>query len=277
MNELLRNADLIRLAAFAGGLGLFALLEAAFPRRPRRIGRWRRWPANLLLVAFNSLALRLLLPFTALATAFLVQARGIGLLPALALPAWAQVLLAVAALDLLIYAQHVVFHKVPALWRLHRVHHTDLELDVTTGTRFHFIEIILSMLIKMAAVAALGAPPLAVLLFEVLLNLTAMFNHSNLRLPGALDRALRLALVTPDFHRVHHSVLREETDSNYGFNLSLWDRLFGTYRPQPRAGHLGMTIGLPQWRDPRMLNFVRLLTLPFEETPQPAQPDEETT
>ncbi len=277
MNELLKNADLLRLAAFGGGLATFALLEALWPRRPRALSRWRRWPANLLLVAFNSLALRLLLPFTALATAVVVQAKGIGLLPALALPAWLEVLLAVAALDLVIYAQHVVFHKVPALWRLHRVHHTDLELDVTTGTRFHFIEIILSMLIKMAAVAALGAPPLAVLLFEVLLNLTAMFNHSNLRLPGALDRALRLALVTPDFHRVHHSVLREETDSNYGFNLSLWDRLFGTYRPQPRAGHLGMTIGLPQWRDPRMLNFVRLLTLPFEETPKSVQPDEETT
>ncbi|RME33131.1 MAG: sterol desaturase family protein [Gammaproteobacteria bacterium] len=276
MNELLKNADLVRLAAFAGGLALFALLEAAWPRRPRAISRWRRWPANLLLVAFNSLAVRLLLPFTALTTAFIVQQRGIGVLPALGLPDWLQVVLAVVALDLVIYAQHVAFHKVPALWRLHRVHHTDLELDVTTGTRFHFIEIVLSMLIKMAAVAALGAPPLAVLLFEVLLNLTAMFNHSNLRLPQAADRLLRLVLVTPDFHRVHHSVLREETDSNYGFNLSLWDRLFTTYRPQPRAGHLGMTIGLPQWRDIRTLNFVRLLTLPFEEPPEPEKSEETT-
>jgi len=278
MNDLLLpNADLVRLSAFTGGLVLFALLEALWPRRPRRLGRLQRWPANLLLVVCNALVVRLLLPFAALATALVAQQRGFGLLHLLPLPEWVQVVAGLLLLDLLIYAQHVVFHQVPALWRIHRVHHTDLEFDVTTGTRFHFIEIVASMVIKMAAVALLGAPPLAVLLFEVILNFMAMFNHSNLRLPAAADRVLRGLLVTPDFHRVHHSVLRPETDSNYGFNLSLWDRLFRTYRPQPAAGQLDMTIGLPQWRDPRRLGFIRLLLLPFEQTPTQSEGGMETT
>jgi sterol desaturase/sphingolipid hydroxylase (fatty acid hydroxylase superfamily) len=175
------------------------------------------------------------------------------------------VLLAVLLLDLAIYLQHVMFHAVPALWRVHRMHHSDTDLDVTTGLRFHPVEIVLSMLIKFAAIAALGAPAVAVLLFEVLLNATSMFNHANLRLPERVDAALRQVLVTPDMHRVHHSVIERETNSNFGFNLALWDRLFGTYRAQPEAGHEGMTIGVEQFRDPAEARLDRMLTQPFRE------------
>jgi sterol desaturase/sphingolipid hydroxylase (fatty acid hydroxylase superfamily) len=184
-------------------------------------------------------------------------------MPALQVPAVIAVPVSVLALDLVIYTQHVLFHAVPALWRLHRMHHADLDIDVTTGLRFHPAEILLSMLIKMGAIIALGAPVMAVVIFEVLLNATAMFNHGNVRLPRRLDSVLRWLLVTPDMHRVHHSIIRRETNSNFGFNLPWWDRIFGTYRPQPQAGHLGMTIGIPEFRDPRELRFIRLLTQPF--------------
>jgi sterol desaturase/sphingolipid hydroxylase (fatty acid hydroxylase superfamily) len=184
---------------------------------------------------------------------------------ALALPAWAGVALAIVALDLAIYLQHVLFHAVPALWRLHRVHHADLEIDVTTGARFHPVEILLSMGIKLGVVAALGAPAAAVLMFEVLLNATSMFNHSNVRMASRLDRALRWAVVTPDMHRVHHSVVARETNSNFGFNLPWWDRLFGTYRDQPAAGHEAMTIGIEQFRDPAEQRLDRMLTQPFRD------------
>jgi sterol desaturase/sphingolipid hydroxylase (fatty acid hydroxylase superfamily) len=185
------------------------------------------------------------------------------LLHTLALPIWASVPLAVMALDLAIYLQHVLFHAVPALWRLHRVHHADLEIDVTTGARFHPIEIGLSMGIKLGVIAALGTPAVAVLLFEVLLNATSMFNHSNVRMPTRLDRVLRWIVVTPDMHRVHHSIVARETNSNFGFNLPWWDRLFGTYRNQPAAGHETMTIGIEQFRDPVEQRLDRMLTQPF--------------
>ena len=193
----------------------------------------------------------------------LAEARGWGLFNVIALPAWIGVVVSVIVLDLAIYLQHVLFHAVPALWRLHRMHHADLEFDVTTGLRFHPIEILLSMLIKLAVVAALGAPAVAVLIFEVLLNATSMFNHGNVRIPQALDRVLRWFVVTPDMHRVHHSILSRETNSNFGFNLPWWDRLFGTYRAQPAAGHDAMTIGIEQFRDPRELGLDRMLLQPF--------------
>ncbi|MCZ6729442.1 MAG: sterol desaturase family protein [SAR324 cluster bacterium] len=263
----------IRLGFFLGILVLMALWELAAPRRALTVSKALRWGNNLALVVCNSLVLRLVFPVAALGVAVRAEASGWGLLHALPLPGWLAVLLAVLLLDLLIYGQHVLMHKVPVLWRLHRMHHADLDFDVTTGARFHPLEIVLSMAIKMGAVLALGAPPLGVLIFEVLLNVTSMFNHGNVRIPQGADRLLRLLLVTPDMHRVHHSLVRAETDSNYGFNLPWWDRLFGTYRPQPAAGHEGMTIGIAQFREPRELWLPRLLTQPFMNPAQAGAPD----
>jgi len=253
----------IRLGAFLGVFALMAVWEFVAPRRARSVSRWVRWPNNIAITAVNTVILRILFPAAAVGLALLGEARGWGLLNALALPQWLKIAAAVAALDLIIYLQHVMFHAVPALWRLHRMHHADLDIDVTTGARFHPVEILLSMLIKLAAVAALGAPALAVLIFEVLLNATSMFNHSNVRMPAALDRALRWLVVTPDMHRVHHSIVPRETNSNFGFNAPWWDRLFGTYRAQPEAGHDGMTIGIAQFREPRELWLDRLLIQPL--------------
>jgi sterol desaturase/sphingolipid hydroxylase (fatty acid hydroxylase superfamily) len=253
----------IRLGFFLGVFALLALAEALRPRRVRALSRWRRWPGNLGVVMVNTLVLRLLFGTAAVGVAVIAREGGWGLFNALAAPAWLAVAASVLVLDLVIYFQHVLFHAVPLLWRLHRMHHADLDFDVTTGARFHPVEIVLSMLLKLGAVVALGAPPLAVLIFEVLLNATAMFNHSNLRLPERLDRWLRLLVVTPDMHRVHHSIEPRETNSNFGFNLPWWDRLFGTYRAQPAAGHDGMTIGLTQFRDPRELRLDRLLLQPL--------------
>lgn len=253
----------IRLGAFAGVLAVLAALEALAPRRPQIVGRWRRWPGNLGLVALDTLILRILFPAAAVGMALLADARGWGLLNAVDLPAWAEIAAAVVLLDLVIYAQHVLFHAVPALWRVHRVHHADLEFDVTTGLRFHPVEIVASMGIKFAAVVALGAPPLAVLIFEVVLNAAAMWSHANIRLPASLDRAVRRVLVTPDMHRTHHSVLPRETHSNFGFNLAWWDRLFGTYRAEPEAGHEAMVIGVPQFRAPGELRLDRMLLQPL--------------
>jgi sterol desaturase/sphingolipid hydroxylase (fatty acid hydroxylase superfamily) len=257
------NETALRLIAFAGVLGLMMAAEALLPRRERAHARARRWPANLGIVVLNAGLLKLVFPVAAIGVATLAEARGWGLLNAVPVPFWLAVVVSVVVLDLVIYLQHVMFHAVPALWRLHRMHHADLDFDTTTGVRFHPIEILLSMVIKMAAVAALGAPALGVLLFEVLLNAAAMFNHANLRLPLALDRLLRLVIVTPDMHRVHHSAIPDETNSNYGFSLSWWDRLLGTYRAQPEAGHAGMTIGLETFRDPAELPLHRLLLQPF--------------
>jgi sterol desaturase/sphingolipid hydroxylase (fatty acid hydroxylase superfamily) len=253
----------IRLAAFGGVFVAMAVWELLGPRRKQVISRTWRWPNNLGVVAVDTLLVRILFPTAAVGFALLAEARGFGLFHMVALPAWIGVVASVLILDLAIYLQHVLFHAVPALWRLHRMHHADLEFDVTTGLRFHPIEILLSMLIKFAVIAALGAPAVAVLIFEVLLNATSMFNHSNVRIPFGIDRVLRWLVVTPDMHRVHHSILARETNSNFGFNLPWWDRLFGTYRAQPKAGHEAMTIGIEQFRDPRELGLDRMLIQPF--------------
>jgi sterol desaturase/sphingolipid hydroxylase (fatty acid hydroxylase superfamily) len=253
----------VRLGAFLGVFAAMALWEFLAPRRARSVSRWVRWPSNLGITALNTALVRVIFPTAAVGLALLGEARGWGLLNAVTLPQWLKIALAVVALDLVIYLQHVMFHAVPAFWRLHRMHHADLDFDVTTGARFHPVEILLSMLIKLAAVAALGAPALAVLIFEVLLNATSMFNHSNVRLLAPIDRVLRWFVVTPEMHRVHHSILPYETNSNFGFNAPWWDRLFGTYRAQPEAGHERMTIGLAQFRNPRELWLDRLLTQPL--------------
>jgi len=242
---------------------VLALWEVFAPRRAMVIGRARRWPANLGIVVLDALLVRLLIPVAAVGVAVIAAQRGWGLLNITPWPMWLEVLLGFLVLDLVIYAQHFAFHKVPVLWRLHRMHHADLDIDVSTGLRFHPIEIVLSMLIKIAVVVLIGVPAIAVIAFEVALNATSMFNHSNAAMPKWLDRIVRLLMVTPDMHRVHHSVLRHETDSNFGFNLPWWDRLFGTYRPQPQAGHDRMTIGLPIFRDPQELRLDRLITQPF--------------
>lgn len=259
---LLEHEPWIRLGAFFGVLAAMMLWELAAPRRRRTVPRLLRWTNNLGVVVLNTILLRLVFPGAAVALAVVGETEGWGLLHAVALPWWAALPIAVLLLDLVIYLQHVMFHAVPALWRLHRMHHADLEFDVTTGLRFHPVEILLSMLIKFAAIAAIGPSAAAVLLFEVVLNATSMFNHANIRLPLGLDRVLRWVVVTPDMHRVHHSIRPEETNSNFGFNLPWWDRLLGTYRAQPAAGHLGMTIGIEQFRDQRALWLDRMLIQP---------------
>lgn len=263
-----------RLSVFAAILLLFVGLESLFPRRRRDWGRWKRWPGNLLIAALNSLVLRVALPVLAVGLAIQAGEEGWGLFNLLAWPRWLEFVAAVVLFDLLIYGQHVMFHFVPPLWRVHRMHHADLDIDATTGVRFHPIEIVISMIIKLGGVMVLGAPAAAVVMFEVILNATAMFNHSNLRMPAALDRVLRAVIVTPDMHRVHHSVLRAEHNRNFGFNLSVWDRLFGTYRAQPAAGHDGMTIGLDIYRDGRYLAPQWLLALPFVPG-RPGEPEKE--
>jgi sterol desaturase/sphingolipid hydroxylase (fatty acid hydroxylase superfamily) len=243
---------------------MIALWEVAAPRRAPTLTRTLRWSANLGIVVLNTVLLRLLFPAAAVGMALFAQAQGWGVFNVVAAPYWLVVVACVVALDFFIWLQHVMIHAIPALWRLHRVHHADLDFDVTTGLRFHPLEIILSMLIKFAVIALLGPPVLAVIAFEVLLNATSMFNHGNLRLPPALDRVLRLVVVTPDMHRVHHSIEEDETNSNFGFNLPWWDRLFGTYRAQPRAGHEGMTIGITTFRDPRLCDRLwGMLRIPF--------------
>jgi len=259
----------VRLGAFLGVFVAMALWEVCAPRRPLTLGRSRRWPNNLGVAALNAILLRVLLPAAAVAVAAAGEFKHWGLFNNLPrvfdshLPRAAIILLSVILLDLAIYLQHVMFHAVPALWRVHRMHHADLDFDVTTGARFHPLEIAISMVIKIAAVAAIGASPQAVVIFEVVLNTTSMFNHSNVRIPLAADRALRWLLVTPDMHRVHHSVIRAETNSNFGFNLSWWDRTLGTYRAQPERGRLGMTIGLDQFRDLTALRLDRMLLQPW--------------
>jgi sterol desaturase/sphingolipid hydroxylase (fatty acid hydroxylase superfamily) len=262
---LLAHEPGVRLAAFAGIFGVMAALEILAPRRPRAVGRGPRWPSNLGVVMVDTLLVRLVFPTAAVGVALVGEARGWGLFHGLGVPSWIAVVAGVMLLDLAIYLQHVLFHAVPVLWRLHRMHHADLGIDVTTGVRFHPIEILLSMGIKLGVIAALGTPAVAVLLFEVLLNATSMFNHANIRLPDGLDRALRWIVVTPDMHRVHHSIVARETNSNFGFNLPWWDRLFGTYRAEPAAGHADMTIGIDQFRDPRELRLDRMLLQPFRD------------
>jgi sterol desaturase/sphingolipid hydroxylase (fatty acid hydroxylase superfamily) len=256
---------IVRVGGAAAVFAALALWEWFAPRRALTVGRAPRWPGNLGILAVDIVAVRLLVPTAAVGVALIASDRGWGLFNLVGLPAWATILIGVIALDLVIYTQHVVFHYVPALWRLHRMHHADIDIDVTTGVRFHPLEILLSLAIKMAAVVALGVPALAVLMFEVLLNATSMFNHSNVALPPRLEPIARWIVVTPQMHQVHHSILRQETDSNFGFNLPWWDRLFRTYREKPAAGEQAMTIGLPIFRDVAELGIVRLLTQPFRD------------
>ena len=253
----------IRFAAFLAVFAAMALWESAMPRRRRSFPRTTRWPSNLGVAAINPLVEFYLISITPVGLAMLASARGWGLMNALGIRWTVAVVLTVVALDMVIYLQHVMFHAVPLLWRVHRMHHADLDFDVTTGIRFHPVEILLSLGIKLGAVAALGPPVAGVVAFEVALNTTSMFNHANVHIPERVDRLLRLLVVTPDMHRVHHSMLAPETNSNFGFNLPWWDRLFGTYRAQPRAGHKAMTIGLGQFREPVELRLDRMLWQPL--------------
>ncbi len=262
---IINNEISIRLAFFFGIFLLMALWEIRAPRRNLTVPKSLRWINNLGLVFFNSLILRLLFPAAATGVAIFAQSQGWGLFNYYQLPLPLAVILSLIIMDFIIYIQHVMVHAIPLLWRIHRVHHADLDYDLTTGARFHTIEIILSMLIKFAAIILLGPPVVAVIIFEVWLNALAMFNHANVKLPETVDSLLRLLIVTPDMHRVHHSIADDETNSNFGFNLSCWDRLFGTYREQPRGGQLGFTIGIHKFRTVDQTNrLMGMLLLPFK-------------
>ncbi|MBD2189240.1 sterol desaturase family protein [Pseudanabaena mucicola] len=258
------NEVLIRLSFFLGTLILMTLWEILAPRRPLLISKRLRWFSNLSLVVLNTLILRAVFPLAAVGAAAIASAKGWGLFNVISLTEWQAVLLSVIALDLIIYFQHVIFHSLPTLWQLHKVHHCDRDFDVTTGLRFHPIEILLSMGIKIIAITLLGAPPTAVIIFEILLNSTSLFNHGNVGLPPSLDRLLRLFVVTPDMHRIHHSIITKETNSNFGFNLPWWDYLFGTYRAYPEKGQQEMTIGLAEYQNTLQVEQLPwMLLLPF--------------
>ena len=258
------NVDLlIRLSAFVGIFAVMAGWEMMAPRRQWHTAKAKRWVINLALVGVNTFFTRALFASGALGAAILAMQGEVGLLHQLHWPMWVKVIIAVVVLDMVVYFQHVLLHAVPILWRMHMVHHSDLDFDVTTGVRFHPIEIAFSMSIKVGAVILLGAPPSAVLIFEVLLNATSMFNHSNVRIPKQVDRMLRWIVVTPDMHRIHHSIIPRETNRNFGFNLPWWDRMLGTYVSEPSKGHEHMTVGLEQYRDPTRLTWLGLVALPF--------------
>jgi sterol desaturase/sphingolipid hydroxylase (fatty acid hydroxylase superfamily) len=262
---LLAQEPLVRASFFFGILGVVALWEWLSPSRRLSVSKPLRWGSNLGLVVLNTVLLRALFPLAAVGFAAVAVEQGWGLFNVLDLSRNLVILLSIILLDLVIYGQHVIFHALPPLWQLHKVHHADRDFDVTTGLRFHPIEIFLSMGIKIAAIACLGAPPVAVLIFEVLLNATAMFNHGNVSLPRSVDRLLRGFVVTPDMHRIHHSIIVQETNSNYGFNLPWWDYLFGTYRARPAKGNEGMTIGLAEYQDTlRVAQLPWMLWLPFK-------------
>ncbi|MBI3546951.1 MAG: sterol desaturase family protein [Gammaproteobacteria bacterium] len=255
---------IIRLSFFVAILVLMATWEILKPRRVLNISKPYRWTSNLGIVFLNSFILRVIFPAGAVGVALFATDQAWGLFHYFKTPYGLALVLSIVALDFVIYLQHVMFHAVPIFWRLHRMHHADLDFDVTTGARFHPVEIILSMLIKFCVIVVLGAPVLAVIIFEVLLNMTSMFNHSNAFIPLAWDRFIRYIVVTPDMHRVHHSILAHETNSNFGFNLSLWDRLFGTYKNQPDEGHERMTIGIRDFRDPKQASRLDgMLMIPF--------------
>ncbi len=253
----------VRLGVFAGIFVLMALLETVLPRKRRVQPRGPRWLTNLGLVVAGTALLRISMPILAIGMALVAAQNGWGLLAMIELPLWAEVVFAFLMLDLLIYAQHVAFHKVPLFWRFHKIHHADRDLDVTSGVRFHPVEAVLSMLWKLLCIVAIGPAAIAVFLFEVILNAASLFHHANLRLPQAADRILRWIMVTPDMHRVHHSVRRSETDSNFSFFLTVWDRLFGTYVAQPKDGHEGMTIGLDQYQSDQPSGLGWSLVEPF--------------
>jgi sterol desaturase/sphingolipid hydroxylase (fatty acid hydroxylase superfamily) len=259
----LDNEPTIRLACFLGGLAAMAVWETIAPRRRRIAPRTLRWLSNIAIVILGTVLVRLIFPVLAVGLALLAEARGWGFLNAFEIPLWLALIASVLVLDLAIYLQHVTFHAVPILWRLHMVHHADRDFDVTTGVRFHPLEIVVSMVIKLAVIAALGPPAVAVVVFEVVLSATSLFNHGNVRMPAGLDRVLRRVVVTPEMHRVHHSVRAHETNSNFGFNLPWWDRLFGTYRAQPEQGHQDMTVGLDQFQSRGPENLWWMLALPF--------------
>lgn len=261
----------IRIGFFLLIFTAVALAEIGAPRRRLTVGKAGRWRANLALTLLDAILVRLLFPLLPVGLALLAASRGWGALNQFSPPFWPAVLFGILILDLVIYLQHVLFHLHPLFWRLHGIHHTDLDIDVTSGLRFHPLEMVLSMLIKLAAVAVLGVPALAVLVFEVLLNGTSLFSHGNIRLHEGFDRRLRLFVVTPDMHRVHHSVIIRETNSNFGFNFPWWDRFFGTYRAAPARGHEAMMIGNARFRDPQVLTFGRLLLLPFRREGMPGQ------
>jgi sterol desaturase/sphingolipid hydroxylase (fatty acid hydroxylase superfamily) len=261
---ILQNEKPIRMGFFFGVLLIMALWEIAAPRRKLTASKTLRWTNNIGLVFFNSFVIRILFPAAAVGVAISAKEHGYGLFNTYDVSPFIAIVASVVIMDFVIYVQHVMVHAIPVLWRLHRVHHADPDYDVTTGARFHPLEIILSMLIKFATILLLGPPVVAVILFEVILNVTAMFNHGNVGLPPALDRVLRWVLVTPDMHRVHHSVEDDEANSNFGFSLPWWDRLFGTYRDQPRGGHEGMTIGIHKYHDAKDVSWITgILTLPF--------------
>lgn len=261
---IISNEKYIRMGFFFGMIILIGLWEILAPKRALTVSKTVRWMNNLGLVFFNIFILRVLFPVAAVGVATIATYNGWGLFNYFEVPFWLAVVATVIIMDFVIYIQHVMVHAIPVLWRLHRVHHADLDYDVTTGSRFHTLEIILSMLIKFATILLLGPPIVAVIIFEVILNATAMFNHGNISLPKTFDKYLRLFLVTPDMHRVHHSVEDDEANSNFGFSLPWWDRLFGTYRDQPRAGHEGMTIGIHKYRDVKQVSWLPgMLALPF--------------
>jgi sterol desaturase/sphingolipid hydroxylase (fatty acid hydroxylase superfamily) len=266
--EFLKTEPGIRIASLVGVFLALAVWELFSPRRKLVASKPLRWASNWGLLVLNSLLLRLVAPLGTVGVAMFAESRSWGLIPNVAWPAWLGVSLAVVLLDLAIYLQHLMFHAVPLLWRLHMVHHADLDIDVTTGLRFHTLEILLSLGIKACVILLLGAPSLAVLVFEVVLNATSMFNHSNIRMPLAIDRVLRLFVVTPDMHRVHHSIHSCETNSNFGFNLPWWDWLLGTYRDQPAEGHTQMKIGLEHVRNEAQAERLHwMLWLPFARRP----------
>ena len=255
----------IRMGFFFGMLAIMAVWEIVAPKRALTVSKAVRWINNLGLVFFNSFIIRLVFPVAAIGVASIANENGWGLLNAIEIPVWLAAVVAIIIMDLVIYIQHVMVHAIPVLWRLHRVHHADPDYDVTTGARFHTLEIILSMGIKFCTIVLLGPPVFAVIIFEVMLNATAMFNHGNVGLPKKLDKFLRWFIVTPDMHRVHHSIEDDETNSNFGFSLTWWDRLFGTYRDQPRGGHTAMKIGIRSYSSAKDVSWISgILTLPFK-------------
>lgn len=257
------NPETVRLAVFLSVFVVLAILEKIRPRRHLLVSKTRRWFANLAIVILNTLVMRLLIPIAPYGMAVFAQSKGWGVFNQLKLAGMPEIVASLLLLDLVIYLQHRTFHHMSLLWRIHRMHHTDLDLDVSSGTRFHPLEMVVSVMIKLLAVCLLGSSPLSVLLFEILLNATSMFNHANVRIPVRIDRWLRMILVTPDMHRVHHSVVPQETDSNFGFSLPWWDHLFASYRAQPRDGHSEMSIGLKEFRNLNKLGLTQLLLLPF--------------
>lgn len=265
---ILEQEGSLRLGIFAGILAIMALWEVLSPRRKRIYSRAERWPGNLLLILAGTLFLRVAFPLLAVDFAILTEARGGGLFNLTSLPPLLEVLIAIILLDMVVYWQHVIFHRVPSLWRLHQVHHTDRDLDATSALRFHPFEIAISMVLKICVVIVLGVSPIAIIIFEIILNAMALFNHGNIALPKAIDKALRTLFVTPDMHRIHHSVEPSEYNRNFGFNLSLWDRLFGTYEKEPKAGQVEMTIGQKAHLTHEPASLLFMLILPFQRKKQ---------